>query len=321
MGGDYGLRTILAGVLSVLQRNNNLFIPYLCGSDSEIRNELAYLKATESIRTCCTIEHCSQAFSATVSKAKIWQELPNSSLVRCIALQAEGVVDASISCGETGALFASALFILGKLESVSRPALAAFLPTATGKQTLVVDVGANLASRPEHLVTFAQLGAAYVRSVKNNTAPTIGLLNIGTEPSKGPQEIREAHELLTAAVPGYIGFIEGSSVLSGAVDIVVTDGFCGNVLLKAAEGIFGLIKSVIPQDIAEPEKLFQALEVLNAEKYGAVPFLGIKGTVLKAHGSSSSQAIAAAIDLAISGSKGYQDTKLPPNIDKLERQI
>jgi glycerol-3-phosphate acyltransferase PlsX len=175
--------------------------------------------------------------------------------------------------------------------------LAASLPTVKKQPVLVLDVGANLNCRKEHLVSFAALGSEYAMAMSDAGCPSVALLNIGREPVKGTGAICEADDLLRKT-GGYIGFIEGDRVLSGDADVVVCDGFAGNVLLKACESFHRLIGSVLDGKPELLSLLHRNMDVLNSENYGAVPFLGIKGIVLKAHGGSSPKAIASAVLVA-----------------------
>jgi glycerol-3-phosphate acyltransferase PlsX len=190
----------------------------------------------------------------------------------------------------------AALFILGRRRGAPRPALAAFLPTMQKKPVLLLDVGANLKCRKEHLAAFAFMGIEYINSIYEKKFPSVALLNVGKEKVKGFASIRDADKLLRKKCPEYIGYIEGNQVLSGEADVVVCDGFAGNALLKTCESIHLLIAAVVerenPQLLAELQRY---TSVLDPENYGAVPFLGIKGIVLKAHGGSSPRAIASAV--------------------------
>jgi glycerol-3-phosphate acyltransferase PlsX len=194
-------------------------------------------------------------------------------------------------------LIGAALFILGRTEVVSRPVLAAFIPTPV-KPVLIADVGANVNCRAEHLAGFAELGRAYVSRVFGKRDVKTALLNIGTEPSKGPEAVREAAAMLEGS-EGYAGFIEGGKVFSGDADVVVCDGFIGNVMLKTCESFYALMAEYMADSRDELKKLTQKIEALNSENYGAVPFLGINGTVLKAHGGSSVRSIKSAVLTAV----------------------
>ncbi|MBN2188432.1 MAG: hypothetical protein JW699_03180, partial [Chitinispirillaceae bacterium] len=210
-----------------------------------------------------------------------------------------GAVDASISAGDTAILMAAALFILGRRKGAPRPALGAFLPTMKQKPVLLLDVGANLKCRKEHLAAFALMGIEYISLLCGKEFPSVALLNVGKEKVKGFASIRDADRLLRKKCPAYTGFIEGDRVLSGDADVVVCDGFAGNALLKTCESIHLLIAAVIGRErpglLAEIQR---CTPELDPENYGAVPFLGIRGIVLKAHGGSSPKAITSAVSAA-----------------------
>ncbi len=304
MSGDYGSAVIIEGLFEAKRIYREPFIVHLCGDEEKIRDTLKNAGISEKdFSGEIIIEHCTDSISPHDSPARVWKKKSNSSIVRCISLQDEGVVDASMSAGDTGMLMGAAIFILGRLRGVSRPALAAFLPTTLKRSSLLLDVGANINCRPGHLITFGMMGYNYIKSFFNLPSPRVALLNIGEEPYKGTKTIFEADKELTRSCNGYVGFIEGSGVLLGEADVIVCDGFVGNVLLKACESIHVLAKTLLGQDPMTLQQILNAMEILNPENYGAVPLLGIKGTVLKAHGCSSSKAIANAVVTALTAIK------------------
>ncbi|HEX3020040.1 MAG TPA: phosphate acyltransferase PlsX [Chitinispirillaceae bacterium] len=293
--GDYGSKVLISGLLEARKLCKTPFKAWLCGDRNTIEEVLSQ---ADFKNTAGNIEivHCSDAISPQDQRARVWKKKADSSIVRCITLQKEGVVDASISAGDTAILMGAALFILGRSEGAVRPALAAFLPTVKQKPVLLLDVGANLNCRTDHLVSFALLGHSYVMRYLQKESVAVALLSIGTEPMKGTRVICDAGEILKKKCIDYIGFIEGNDVLTGEADVVVCDGFTGNVLLKACESIHVLVKSIFRK---KTEIIKNHMSIFDPEIYGAAPFLGIKGTVLKAHGGSSSRAIAHAILAAV----------------------
>jgi glycerol-3-phosphate acyltransferase PlsX len=300
MGGDHGLPPILHGVLKARDQEKPKFLPVLCGDRRGIVAGL--LKAGVSPRELdadFVIEHCAETITRRDAPSRAWKNKADSSIVRCIALQRERRVDASVSAGNTGILLAASIFILGRLPKVQRPALAAFLPTARERPALLLDVGANLGCRAEHLVAFAFMGRSYYRRCFGIVSPAVRLLNIGKEQRKGTEAITAAGRELGRVCPGYAGFAEGSDVLTGVADVIVCDGFAGNVLLKACESFHTLVESVLGHDRRVLDAIKTNMSILNAENYGAVPLLGINGIVLKAHGSSSAVAIAHALKTTI----------------------
>ncbi|MBD3345992.1 MAG: phosphate acyltransferase PlsX [Chitinivibrionales bacterium] len=300
VGGDYGPGVVIRGAVEAKLRSGLNFSPLLCGKREQIEHIIKSLESSQRvIAEEFDIEHCPEIISGSDTPARAWKTKKNSSIVRCVALQKEGKVNASISAGDTGTLLGAAVFLLGRSESVARPALAAFLPTIRKRPSLMLDVGANLDCRVEHLVTFGLMGFEYYQKFFAIKTPQVFLLNIGKEPFKGTRTLHEADRLLRDRCRGYRGFIEGSRVLSGDADIIVCDGFAGNVLLKACESFHGLVAKALGDENGLFEAVKQKMAVLNSENYGAVPLLGIKGIVMKAHGSSSSTAIARAIETSV----------------------
>ncbi len=293
--GDYGPRVVISGLLEARRTSKVPFSALLCGERNRIEKILHEEAAGESLDNF-EIIHCSESISPLDKRARVWRKKADSSIVRCIGLQKEGVADASVSAGDTAILLGAALFILGRAEGATRPALAALLPTVKHKPVLLLDVGANLNCRSEHLVSFALMGHDYLTRYLQNKSAVTALLNIGKEPIKGPRVVCDAGAILEKRCSNYSGFIEGNGVLSGEADIVVCDGFAGNILLKACESFHVLVKSMLGK---KTDSIKNHMAVLDPENYGAVPFLGIRGTVLKAHGGSSSKAIANAILAAI----------------------
>jgi phosphate acyltransferase len=305
MSGDNGSKVILNGLFEAKRLSRDPFTAYLCGDAAAIHALLDEADIPEKKeKGRLFVVHCSDRVGAGDTPSRVWKIKANSPIIRIVTLQKEGMADASISAGDTGILMGAALFILGRQKDALRPALAAFLPTTGKRPVLLLDVGANLNCRKEHLVSFGAMGYSYVKKYCNLPMPRLKLLNIGEEPGKGPKVLFEAGQELGKKCRGYKGFIEGSGVLRGEADVVVCDGFTGNVLLKAAESFHCLAKSVLSRSPELMEKIQTTMDsVLNPENYGAVPFLGIRGIVLKAHGSSTSRAMANAILTAIQAVK------------------
>lgn len=301
--GDYGPDVMVRGILVARQTASIPFVTYLCGDQAQINGVLDDLEKEIGFdRSEFIIEHCPDIINEEEWRSMVWKNRRGSSIVRCVSLQKEGKADASISAGDTGILIGTALFTLGRGKGINRPALAAFIPTAThGNPVLVLDVGANLNCRAEHLASFAEMGSLYVSRLFKKPVRT-ALLNIGHEQSKGPKVVRDAAALLEKE-SWYSGFIEGNKVFSGDADVVVCDGFLGNVLLKTCESFYSLASDFLAGNKDVLELLTQKMDVLNPENYGAVPFLGIKGTVLKAHGGSSVRSIRNAVLTALSAVK------------------
>jgi len=233
---------------------------------------------------------------------------PDSSLARAIGMVSSGEADAAVSAGNSGAIMAGALFDWGRQPGVLRPAYGGEIPTRNG-HTFVLDIGANSEVRPEYLLQFAVMGAAYMQVAHGMSSPRIGLLNNGTEDGKGSSLTRKAYDLLIRTDLEFVGNIEATHVFEGAVDIVVTDGFTGNILLKTAEGvaqeIFNLIRGEVNRDVLSrggaalmKPALRRIKRRLDYEEYGGAPLLGVNGVVINAHGKSRAKAIANAIIVA-----------------------
>jgi len=297
-GGDHGCSVVVKGVVDALRRSPGSFTAILCGDKTQVRDALA-AQGVEPDVAGLSIEHCAQSVTTQDPPSTVWKRKCGSSVVRCIRLQAEGAADASISAGITGVLMASAVFILGLQDGVSRPALAAFIPTAGRRPVLLLDVGANLDCRAKHLLSFGVMGHDYARLYHGDDSIKVSLLNVGVEPQKGTRVILEAAQLLTQHCSGYQGYIEGSRILAGETDVVVCDGFVGNVLLKSFESFFGLTRAVLSGDKELLTRIESRMSILNSEMYGAVPLVGVNGIVFKAHGNASPGAISNAIGSAV----------------------
>ena len=235
----------------------------------------------------------------------------DSSLVRGAQLVRQGEAQALVSAGSTGATLAAALFNIGRIKGVERPAISTILPTAAGF-TLVLDVGANVDCRPSQLVQFAQMGSIYAAEVLKVPNPRVGLLNVGHEPGKGNQLAKEVYSLLQQTSLNFIGNVEGREVPGGHVDVVVCDGFLGNVVLKFAEGLSSTLLNMIKEEakrslVATAGALlmkpgFRRLKKrMDPNEYGGAPLLGINGVVIIAHGGSNAKAIYNALRVAREG--------------------
>jgi glycerol-3-phosphate acyltransferase PlsX len=233
----------------------------------------------------------------------------DSSIYVGLDLVRRGEVDAFVSAGNTGAVFATALVVLGRLRGVERPALGALLPIPP-RPALLLDAGANAECRPSHLVQFAQLGSVYMHTVMGVTEPRVGLLNIGEEATKGTPTLIETHAALAASSDvRFVGNVEGRHVFAGDVDVIVTDGFTGNITLKLAEALIDMVFREMRQVASESTRarvggmllrpaLREMAMGLDYRKYGAAPLLGVDGTVFVAHGRSDMRTIANAVQTA-----------------------
>jgi glycerol-3-phosphate acyltransferase PlsX len=219
---------------------------------------------------------------------------PQSSIVVGVKLQKEGKADAFVSAGSTGAVMASSLLFLRPLEGVDRPAIGTLLPTSR-RPTLLLDAGANVDCKPRHLLQFAHLGKVYAQDLMGVEDPRIGLLNVGEEEEKGNELALESHRLLKASGLNFIGNIEGREIIRGGCDVLVCDGFVGNLILKfyesVAEFVIGLLKREMKAQHAEELDLENIFRVLDYQEYGGAPLLGVNGVSIIMHGASSPKAI------------------------------
>ena len=230
-GGEYAPHEIVKGAIKAAQEYNMDII--LVGNKSVL--QLLARKYLNKLNI--SIVDASQTISFDESPIKAIQDKPKSSIVIGINLLKEGTASAFVSAGNSGAVVAAALLNLGKIEGIPRPAIGSFLNIVPTTPTFLIDVGANVDCRPEHMIWFAHLGAIYVRQILNIASPRIGLLNIGQEESKGNKLIRESYKLLKETNLNFVGNIEGQDIFKGTAEVIVTDGFTGNILLKTLEGI------------------------------------------------------------------------------------
>ncbi len=297
-GGDVGVTQVIPAVAQVLQLSSDNFTIALCGRTKEIQEEITKIRLDSFLESGrIFIVDAPEVVPAGESMSRIWRKYPNSSLIKAVSLQKEGIAHATLSAGDTGVLFAAALFLLGREKGVSRPALAATMPTETGSTVLLLDVGASLECKAEHLLGFGQIGYRYMQSINQDKNPKVGLLNVGSEPHKGTTKIKYANELFTQSCPGYTGYVEGGDILRGDHAVVVCDGFIGNALLKNSESLFSFMKRQIAGSLSGD--VSKRLDMFNSEIYGSVPILGINGAVFKAHGGSSTNALTHAVATAL----------------------
>ena len=212
-----------------------------------------------------------------------------------------------MSAGSTGAVMAGSLLILRPLPGIDRPAIAAMVPTSRGPMVLL-DAGANVDCKPENLVQFARLGAVYARDVLGRATPRVGLLNIGEEPEKGNELVVETHRRLRASGLNFVGNVEGREIIEGACDVLVADGFVGNVLLKFYESVAGFVFGLIRSDIAEggaDSRSDRVTRILDYAEYGGAPLLGVNGISIICHGDSPPRAITNALKAAETASNAH----------------
>ena len=300
MGSDRAPTIEVEGAIGALNTLGGTFKLVLVGDRERIEAELA--RHENAPRDRIEIVHAPQRIEMGESPAQAIRRKPDSSIVVGLSLQKQGEVDAFISAGSTGAVMAGSLVILRPLPGVDRPAIGTVLPTRTS-HTLLLDAGANVDTRPTHLVQFAHLGAIYARDLMGVENPRVGLLNIGEEPEKGDERAVETHRLLAASSSlNFVGNIEGRDVIEEKCDVLVCDGFAGNVLLKFYESvaawIVGLVRSEAESSSSAID-LSRISQILDYTEYGGAPLLGVNGVTIICHGGSPPRAIVAAIRVAV----------------------
>jgi phosphate acyltransferase len=305
MGGDYAPFSIVAGAVLAQKAYGNTIDLTLVGDRAQIENELKNLGAVD---LPINIIHSSQIIAMGDEPAESVRKKPDSSISVGLSLQKNGQSDAFISAGNTGAVMAASLIILGRLPAVNRPAIGTFFPTEKGA-ALVLDVGANSDCKALNLYQFALMGSIYFSQMFSNTNPKVGLLSIGEEKSKGNEVTIASHKLISATDLNFAGNIEGRDILKGRADIVVCDGFVGNIILKFAESIDSFLGELVRRQVRVNllakigalllQPAFKDLKKnLDYAEYGGAPLLGINGVSIICHGGSSPKAIKNAVGMA-----------------------
>jgi phosphate acyltransferase len=306
MGGDHGPHVTVPAALAALKADNQLNI-VLVGLEDAIRAELKAHKASTSPNL--RIHHSTEVVLMDESPQSALKNKKDSSMRVAINLVKSGEAHACVSAGNTGALMATARFVLKTLPGIDRPAIASALPSENG-DTHMLDLGANADCTPEQLLQFAIMGAMLVSCVENKPNPTVGLLNIGSEDIKGNEVVKQTAELLRASHLNFYGNVEGDDIFKGTVDVVVCDGFVGNVSLKTTEGLAHMMGKFLTQEFKRNwlTKIMAlgAMPVLKAFKkrldprlYNGASFLGLRGIVVKSHGGADIIAFNHAIHVAI----------------------
>lgn len=306
MGGDHGPAVVVPAALQALTEHQDLEL-ILVGDQQVLEREIRGRGAVASGRL--QVRHASQTVAMDELPSIALRTKKDSSMRVAVDLVKEGTAHACVSAGNTGALMATARFVLKTLPGIDRPAICFALPTIKG-HTHMLDLGANISVDAEILFQFAVMGAALTSAVDNMNRPTIGLLNIGAEEIKGNEQVKEAGRLLAASELNYVGFIEGDDIYAGTVDVVVCDGFVGNVALKTSEGVARMIRHYMEQSFRRSlwTKLVAALAVpvlrsfkdkIDPRQYNGASLLGLQGIVIKSHGGADVVAFANAIKEAV----------------------
>lgn len=298
MGGDHAPKAVVLGAIKAVETFSDIHIT-LVGKEEEIRK---YLTKEERI----SILHTDEVIEATDEPVRAVRRKKNASMVLTAQQVKEGDADACISAGNTGALMAAGLFVIGRIEGIERPALSPTMPTTDGKGFIMLDVGANVDAKPMHLYQYAVMGSIYAEKVRGISAPRVGLLNVGTEDGKGNELTKQTFDLLKNSSLNFVGNVEARDLLEGTADVVVSDGFTGNIALKALEGaalsIFSLLKKQLTSSFISKlaaamlkPKLLGLKKQMDYSEYGGAALFGLKAPVIKAHGSSDEHAVFSAI--------------------------
>ena len=301
MGGDFGAEPIISGVIEALKEAE--FKAVLVGDSNAIKPLIPqrYLKNIEFIEATEVISMADGATDALKRK--------DSTIYKAVELLKDKNVDAVVSAGHSGATMSLATLRVGRLKNVSRPAIATLMPNSKETATLVLDVGANVDCRSEHLFQFAIMGEAYAKEILGRKEPKVGLLSNGEEESKGNEVSKEAFKLVSR-LDSFVGNAEGNQIFDGSIDVMVCDGFMGNILLKTSEGVADAIGKIIKKQVKKSplamagsvlmRKVFKTLKKqVSYDEYGGAPLLGVNGCVIISHGKSNSKAIKNAIFQAI----------------------
>lgn len=311
MGGDVGVGVTVPAAVDFLDRHPDVRL-ILVGQPDAIEDELTRLARPRSGRL--TVHAASQVVAMDDSPQSALKNKKDSSIRVAINLVKEGQAQAAVSAGNTGALMATARFVLKTIPGIDRPAIAKLLPTMKG-ESCVLDLGANVDCTPEQLLQFGIMGATLIEGVTGRNNPTVGLLNIGSEEIKGNDTVKQAAELLRNSSLNFYGNVEGNDIYLGTVDVIVTDGFTGNVALKTSEGLAHMVGALLKQEFGR--NLFTRLSALAAlpvlkhfkkrldsRRYNGASLVGLRGIVVKSHGGTDSLGFGYAIEEAVAEVRG-----------------
>ena len=300
MGGDFAPNAQVEAVLAAAAEwPDTEFV--LVGRQEALKTLLP-----GSLPANVTIEHAPEVIEADDEPVRAVRRKTGSSMVTAGRMVKDGAADAMISAGNTGALMATGLLIVGRMPGIERPGLAPMLPTVDDRGVLAIDLGANMDAKPEHLLQYALMGSVYRRKAHGIENPRIGLLNVGTEAGKGNEQTKAAYALLERAPIHFVGNVEARDVLEGVCDVLVCDGFSGNIMLKAIEGAAVTLLKLLKMELTTSVKSKLAAAMLKPEfrrvrkkmdykEYNGAPLLGLNGLVVKGHGSSDARAMLTAI--------------------------
>jgi glycerol-3-phosphate acyltransferase PlsX len=313
MGGDHGLSVTIPAALAFVDHESDAEV-ILVGRQEDVAAALQ--KSGRKVGGRISVKHASEVVAMDDPVSTALRRKRDSSMRVAIELVRDGHADACVSAGNTGALMALSRFVLNMVEGIQRPAIAAPMPTATGGQTMMLDLGANVDCEAEHLLQFAVMGAALVSALDGKERPSVGLLNVGEEAIKGNDVVKQAAELLRASGLNFHGNVEGDDIYRGTVDVIVCDGFVGNVALKTSEGLAQMLAGFIREEFTRG-LLAKAVAVVaypvlarfkkrvDHRRYNGASLVGLRGIVIKSHGSTDAygfeQAVKRGYDAARNG--------------------
>ena len=324
MGGDHAPQNIVAGAVAAARSNSSISRLYLVGDQARIEAELS---SHGSLPGSIEVVHATEVIEMHDAPVQAVRRKKDSSMTRAIDLVKQGAADAVVSAGNTGALLTACQLKLRNLAGVDRPGLAVLMPTPKNDYVLL-DGGANLEPRPSHLVQYAVMGSLYARHILGYPNPRVAVFSIGTEDMKGNELTLEAHRLLKTTNLNFVGNIDGHDLFANSADVIVTDAFVGNAVLKACESTARLVSTWLKQEMRRnPLRMFGGLLAMGAfralkrkadpDEYGGAVLLGVNGTCIKAHGASSAHAIKHAIRIAT----GFVETQFNEHIIEEIQQL
>jgi len=298
MGGDFAPENVVAGAVQALQESQGRFSIVLVGHEGRIKSELVKFSFPGD---SCSVVNATEVIDMHDSPNAALKVKKDSSITVGVSLHRDGKVDAFVSAGNTGAVLSASTLILGRLRGVGRPTIGILIPTEHGR-SMLVDAGTNVDCKPRHLFEFALMGSVYVAYILGRKHPTIGLLSIGEEENKGNEVSLEAFRLLRKSKLNFVGNVEGRDILKGKVDVVVCDGFVGNILLKFGESIPSFFKTKFKNFSSQSvlnrlmvlfarRGMRTVMKELDYQEHGGVPLLGVNGVSIIGHGGSSAKAI------------------------------
>ncbi len=324
LGGDNAPLSTIKGALAYLEQSGDSAAQLILVGDSDKIEQI--LNSLNGNTSRIEIVHTTEIVEMHEKPSRIFREKPDSSLVRSIHLVKEDEAQAVVSAGNTGALLATSLFLIGKIPGIRRPAFAPFIPSNKGG-FILCDAGANADCKPVHLVQFGLMAGAYIEHLEDRPNPRVALLNIGSEESKGNELTSNAYPLMEEHLNNFIGNLEPRYIMEGKADVVVCDGFTGNIVLKQTEGLIHHLMSWIQERVnvhsagKDPSPVFSQVfsdiqSTLDHEEYGATPLLGINGVVMKCHGSATERGIKNSL---LAAQKTVEENLIEDIADRLSR--